>query len=260
MILRKIVGTTVIGFILLFTLAPIVIIIANSFTESSILTWPPVGFSMKWFVNFLRTPNFINGLIVSIKVATISSFLSLLMGFGAALAIDRYSFRFKNFVDTFLISPLMVPLIIIGIALLQFLSVLGVSVGFSALIIGHVIICMPFVVKTLRASLLLLDRAVEEAALSLGASPYKVLIRITIPMMKSGILASVVFSFIYSFNNLSVSIFLASPRLSTLPVEVWAAVEGSADPTVLAISTFIIGVTFCILILIQKLTGFERFM
>jgi putative spermidine/putrescine transport system permease protein len=250
----------VLGLIFSFVLAPILIIVITSFTESSILTWPPQGFSFRWFFSYFHSPVFIRASIVSIQLALISSLVSLSMGFGAAYALDRYNFSGKNFVETLLTSSLMVPLIIIGIALLQFFAFLKIGLSLFALVVGHVIICMPYVVKTMRASLLVFDRSVEEAAVSLGARPCQVLRRITLPMLKSGIFSSVVFSFIYSFNNLSVSLFLAGPRLAPLPVEVFTAIESSADPTVNAISTVIIGATFAIVVLVQKATGFERFM
>jgi putative spermidine/putrescine transport system permease protein len=157
-----------------------------------------------------------------------------------------------------LLSPLVIPLVVLGIALLQFLSRLGLAKTFTSLLLGHLVITMPYVVRTLLAALSGFNRSIEEAALNLGANPAKVLWYVTLPNLRSGFLAAAIFAFITSFGDISISIFLAGGRNATLPVRLFQFVQYAYDPTITAVSTVIIVLTMTLIVTLDWVMGLER--
>lgn len=249
----------VIILIYLFLLIPIIVVFLASLSKTSYLTFPPKEITLNWYKNALLQQQYVDSFIFSLLLATVTIFISLTIGTTLAYAITRYRFSGKDFLNLFVLSPLIFPMVIIGIALLQFYSMLRMSGTFLSLVLGHVVITLPFVVRTVSASLYRFDEALEEAAMTLGASKLKTFFKITLPLIKPGLIAGAIFAFIVSFDNVPVSIFLLGVKSSTLPVVLFSSIEYGVDPTIAAISTIIILLTGLAIFLVEKWIGFGRF-
>lgn len=237
---------------------PAVIVVISSFTAGERLNFPPEGFSLRWYYAAFDSEPFMTSLGVSLRLACLTTIGAVILGMCAAFALDRYEFRGKSFFRTLTLSPLIIPMVVIGLGLLQFLAWVGWAEPFSRLLAGHILITIPYVVRTISASLVLFDRNLEQAAMNLRARPWKVLLRITIPMLAPAIVASSVFVFVTSFGNISLSIFLGFSGQTTLPVAIFTYLETSYNPILAAISTLVIIVTVLVVALVAKLTGMEK--
>jgi len=241
-----------------FLLGPIAVVVASAFSPKSTLDFPPGGFSFKWFEKAFAYPPFQKAFITSLEVAVLATLLALAIGVPAALAIQRHKFRGKDALQNFFLSPVIVPEIVLGLALLQqVMVVLHIDVLW-ALILGHAVILTPYAVRVTGASLTLSNPAVEEAARGLGAGPLTTFFRITLPIIQPGIIAASVLSFITSFNNVPLSLFLTGPGVSTLPIQMFIYVEFSFDPTVAAISAMILVLTVVFALVAERLVGLKN--
>ena len=237
---------------------PAVIIVAAAFTQGDTLRFPPEGFSLRWFKAALESAPFMGSLWTSTRLACVATALSLAIGLGAAFAIDRYEFRGREAFRTLTLSPLVVPMVVLGLGLLQFLSWMRLNQTLVGLLAGHVLITLPYVVRTLSASMVLFDRTLEQAAMNLRASPWRVLRRITLPLLMPALLSATVFAFVTSFGNITLSVFLGTSGVTTLPVQIFTYVEHSYDPVLAAVSALVIVVTLTLLVVVEKLVGVEK--
>jgi len=181
------------------------------------------------------------------------------MGTMVALAIKRYTYRFPELLKTMFLSPLMVPAVIIGIALMRFMNMLGWINSFKAILVAHLLITMVYVIRTVLSSLVGYDISIEYAARDLGAGPLLTFRKITFPLIKPGLIVAGMFSFIVSLDETTISIFIAGGRTTTLPVRIYSMLEHGLDPTVTAISSLLIVLALCILLLINKVMGLDKF-
>jgi putative spermidine/putrescine transport system permease protein len=242
----------------LFMALPALVVVGASLNTSDLLSFPPTGLTLRWYAVSFQNAAFMQSLWVSIWLAVVATILALLIGGPAAYALARYEFRGRDAALSILLSPLAVPAVVFAIGLLQLLVVLGLARTFTGLVIGHFVIALPYVVRTLTAAFTLFDPALEQAARNLRASTFQMIRRVTLPVMLPSILSAAVFAFVTSFGNLTVSIFLAGPRLTTLPVQIFAYVDQSLDPSVAAVSTIVIMVTLVIILMIERLVGLQR--
>jgi putative spermidine/putrescine transport system permease protein len=237
---------------------PAVIVVVSSLSRTTYLTFPPQGLTLAWYWRAFESEAFMGSLALSTRLAVAATVLALAIGTPAAYAVDRYRFRGRELLQSFLISPLIVPLVVLAIGLLQLLTWLGLGQPFLRLLIGHVVITLPYVVRTMTASLALFDRSLEEAAMSLRATPWQVLRRVTLPVLLPGLLSSAVFCFVTSFGNITVSVFLSRGGQVTLPVQIFTYVEHSYDPVLAAVSTLVIAVTIAVIVVVERTVGLER--
>ncbi|WP_167578060.1 ABC transporter permease [Ammoniphilus sp. YIM 78166] len=244
--------------IFIYLIAPIVVLVGAAFNAEAYMAFPPKSFSLHWFQVVMNDPAFMNALWVSIQLGIAASLLALMIGTMTAYGVERLPSRWRNGMNAFLNSPLQIPTIVLGIALFQLFKGMGIALSFTTLLLGHIILCMPYVVRTVGASLYRFDRSVEEAALTLGASPPVVFWKITLPLLRPALLASAIFGFVVSFGNLAISMFLTSSRITTLPIQMFGYVQFSPDPRIAAISVVVIFVTVCIMYLTEKLVGLDR--
>lgn len=226
--------------ILLYLLAPIIVVIATAFTTTAYPVFPPQGFTLKWFYHFLGMSEFTDAVQRSALLALTSTIVASLLGTFSALALDRYRFKGRDAISAFMLSPILFPTIVLGLALLVFFSQIGLSGSFIGLVIAHSLLTTPFVIRLVMASLAEFDPAVEEAARNLGAGWWRTFLQVTLPLIRPGVLAGAVFAFIISFDELVVTLFLAGPDMTTLPVRIYTYVEFSSTPTISAISTTLI--------------------
>lgn len=232
-----------------FLMAPTFVVVPMSFTASNALTFPPEGFSTRWYEKMLTDPQWSTGFVNSAQVAFLTAVLATVLGTLAALGTVRGQFPGKSAVNALVLSPLIVPVIIIAIGMFSVFvrwKITGTIVG---LVLAHTALAVPFVVVNVATSLRTMDRNLELAAQSLGAGPVRTFRRITLPLILPGVLAGGLFAFITSWDEVVVSIFLTTARFRTLPVEMWEQVRQVVDPTVAAVSTTLLTVTTTVLLL-----------
>jgi putative spermidine/putrescine transport system permease protein len=246
------------GVVYVFLTLPSVVVVCSSVSETDYLTFPPKGFTLAWYRLALQSKPFMDSLVLSTKLAGLATCIAVIIGTLAAYLLDRYKFWGRTIFIAGVLSPLVIPGIVLAIAILQMLVALGMRPSFWTLLVGHVVIVFPYVVRIMVAALATYDRSFEEAAMSLRAGPGTTALRITLPILEPALLSAAVFAFVMSFGNVAVSIFLGGVHDTTLPTQIFAYVQFSYDPILAAVSTMIIAVTLAVLVLIERLIGYER--
>lgn len=230
-----------------FLLAPTLIVVALSFSSEEIFFFPPSGFGVRWYGNFFHDPIWSNGTITSLKVALLTMALSTVLGTLTALGLVRGRFVGRPLITALILSPLIAPTVVVGLGIyIMYLRahLVGTMLAFVA---TDTALAMPFVVINVAASLRTVDRNLELAARNLGAGPVKTFFRITLPLILPGVIAGALFSFITSWDEVVVAIFLSTPLLQTLPVVMWTGVQNGVDPTVAAASSIVTAVSIVLL-------------
>ncbi len=233
--------------VLVFLIAPVIIILIVSFSAADYLSFPPPGLSLRWYERFLGAVAWRRAIGVSLQVATLTMVFATVLGFLAALALVRARIRFKGAIYAFLLSPMIVPTIITAIGLYFFFVRLKATGSILAMALGHTVLALPVVVIIVAATLQGFDARLEHAALSLGASRLTALRRITLPLIAPGVFSAALFAFLTSFDELLIPLFLSGVEAQTLTVRVWNSLVLEVDPTIAAVSSFLIGVTAAIL-------------
>ncbi len=243
---------------IIFLIGPFVIIFSASFSQSQTLSFPPVGFTLFWFQKVVSMPMFINAFKISIQIAILASFFALLLGIPVAYALARFSFFGKRVVELATTFPVIVPQMVAGLALLRIFVLMGVFSINTTLLIGHTIIILPFAVRMIHSSILNLPVSVEEAAVSLGASRIKTFFLVVLPNISVGLISAFILTFITSFNNVPISLFLTGPGVSTLPIVMLTYMEYYFDPSIAALATILIVITLGVVFTMQKLLGVSK--
>lgn len=251
-------GTVVRALVYIGLILPAVVVVIASFTASDSLAFPPEGFSIQWYRNAFTSGPFMSALWTSTKLAVSATVIVLIAGSAAAFAIVRYQFLGKSIFQSLALSPMIVPVVVLGLGLLQFLSWVGLSQSYFGLFVGHLIVMLPYVIRTMVTGLLLLDRTLEHAAMNLRAPPFRVFRKITVPLLVPSLITSGVFAFVTSFGNVTLSSFLAVAGTVTLPVQIFTYVEYSYDPIVAAVSTIVIAVTALVILIIERVIGVDK--
>ena len=251
--------TTVALAVIIFLQVPVIVVVLAAFSATSYLTIPPQGWTLSWFGKVLSDPTYLSAIRMSLMLACGSTLMSLVLGVAAAYALFRKAVPGSEAITSFLMAPLVLPAVVIGVALLQYFSLTGLRGSLFGLLIAHVVITVPYVVRSALASLSGLDLAVEEAARVLGASGFEAFRLVTLPLITPGLVAGALFAFITSLDNVPVTIFLMSASQTTLPVLIFTSVEMGIDPSVAAVSTLLIAATGIVLLLAERRFGFHRF-
>lgn len=242
----------------LFIIAPLVMIIAVSFTGKGYLSLPTDGLSLRWFYAILDNPDFIDAFWMSVWLAFVSASIAVIISIPAALAIARNKFVGRDAISAFLLSPLMIPHLVMGVAFLQFYSKVGLGGTFFGLAAAHVVLITPYALRLTLASVTGMSVDAENAALTLGASKATVFRRITFPLILPGVAGGWLLSFITSFDELTMSVFVASPSTQTLPVKMYHHIEQTIDPLIASVSTVLIVLTFLVMIVLDKFYGLDK--
>ena len=242
---------------ILFVLAPIAIVCVVAFTPEGFLSLPTRGPSLRWFRAIAANPEFVDAFRDSLWLGALSSTLAVGVSVPAALALARYRFRGREALAAFLLSPLMIPHVVLGVAFLRFFTQVGLGGTFLALVLAHVVIVMPFAVRLTLAAATGMDRSVENAALSLGGGGFTVFRRVTLPLILPGVASGWVLAFITSFDELTMSVFIASPSTTTLPVRMFLYIQDNIDPLVCAVSAALIAIAVVAMLVIDRLYGLE---
>jgi putative spermidine/putrescine transport system permease protein len=234
---------------IVFLIGPSLIVIPMGFSSSQILEFPPPGWSLHWYEKALTDPSWTSGFVISFQVAIVTAFVATILGTLGAMGIVRGRFPGKSLANAMILSPLIVPVIIIAIGMFAIYVRWKITGSLVGLVIAHSALAMPFVVVSVSTSLRTIDRNLELAAQNLGADPVRTFTRITLPLILPGVLAGFLFAFLTSWDEVVVAIFLTTAKFRTLPVEMWEQVRQVVDPTVAAVATIVLAVTTTVLLL-----------
>jgi putative spermidine/putrescine transport system permease protein len=239
--------------IFVFLTLPIFIILPISFSSAKYLQFPPKGFSLQWYQDFFSDRVWISATLLSLRVAAITMVLATVFGTMASLALVRGKFRGKMLVHGFLLSPMIIPVIIIAISVYLFfakLRLIGTGVG---LVLAHTVLALPFVVINVSATLKGFDETLERAAMSLGANRLKTFLKITFPLIRPGVMSGALFAFITSFDEVVIAIFISGAYAVTLPKQMWDGIRISLNPTIAAVSSLLICFSVALMLMIELL-------
>jgi putative spermidine/putrescine transport system permease protein len=255
----RLAGLVLIFVIISFLLTPIVVTIVMAFDARSYLgPLPPPALSFRWFAQFFSDDYFLRGLSTSVQLAVLSVTVALCVGVATAFAVDRTSFVGKEALISLFLSPLLVPPVVTGFALLLFLSHLGLINGFARLLCGHIIITVPYTIRATLAGLSGIDRSLTEAALNLGATERQAFWEITLPLARTSIVSGAIFAFAVSMDDVAVSIMLTDATTFTLPVALISSMRANFDLTIAAASVMLMMVTLALILMLDKFVGLNR--
>ena len=242
----------------IFLMTPLVVTIAVSFGSSTVFTLPPPDWSLRWYERLASTRGLLPALTVSLQVASISTAISMALGTLCAIALVRGRFPGREAISTFLVSPLMLPGLVIGIAMLQGFKSMGLRDVYASLLIAHVIITLPYIARTVVSALGLFDFSLIDAARTLGCSYPAALMRVLVPALAPAFLTSGMFAFLASMDNYPISIFFTDAWTKTLPIQMLQYVEERPDPTIAAISAGLVLLAIVALIIGDRLVGLRK--
>jgi putative spermidine/putrescine transport system permease protein len=244
--------------VMVFILAPLVVTIAISISDTAFVAFPPRGFTTQWYQKVLRDPEFLSSFAFSAGLALAATAGALALGVPAAFAVARHQFPGRDAAAAALLSPLIFPVLITGVALLQLFAMIGSNNTPLNLWIAHVLVTMPYVVRTVAASLMLVDATLEEAALTLGAGRWRVLRRITFPQIAPGLAAGSLFAFMISFDNFPISMWLADAEHNPIPLLIFQKIASVFEPSVAAMSTLMIFFAMAVVLVVERVAGVRR--
>lgn len=251
-------GPVLVALLMAFVLLPVVVVTVAAFNEKAILSFPPDSYSVKWFVRAFSYPDFREGFRASLIITGWSSILALVIGTCLSIAVKRLEFKGKKTLLAILHSPLVVPHFTLGLGLLILVSQASMHRSYGIVILCHVMLVLPFVLRSVYVSMENLDERLEQAAASLGASPLRVMFTITIPLLAPGLFGGWLFAAIMSFSEFTASLFVTTQETQTLPVAMYNYVREFADPTLAALSVVYIVVTAAVLAFANYFLGLGK--
>jgi putative spermidine/putrescine transport system permease protein len=240
--------------VLAFLALPALVVIPLSFSSVRFFVFPPPGWSLRWYANFLTAPDWQLAIFISVGLGLASTLIALVLGTLASLALVRYRFRGRNLVYALLLSPLIMPVIILAIGLYFTFAPLGYVGSPVVIVVGHVILAAPYVIVTLMAALERFDITLERAALSLGCPPWQVFLRVTFPVIRPAFLAAAFLAFLASFDDLLIALFLGGPQMKTIQLQMWQGIRFESDPTIAAASSILMVVSLIVFVAVQAQT------
>lgn len=243
----------------LFLLLPIIVSVFLSFDDREFLgAFPPSTFSLRWYRSFLENPAYLDGLVTSVKLALLSTAISATAGSAAAVALSQARWRGRDLMETLFLAPKLVPTVVVGFSILGFASAIQLFDPFTRLVMGHVIITIPFTIRATLASLVGIRRNLVDAAVSLGAPPWRAFLDVTLPLARTGVIAGALMAFVLSFDEVAVSLFLSDAFTQTLPIALVAEMRANLNLTVAAVSTVFAALTIVLVILLDRAIGLDN--
>ncbi|WP_454854117.1 ABC transporter permease [Rhizobium binxianense] len=245
---------------LVILLVPVFIVVLAGLNSGDYLTFPPQGLSLRWVRAFLSSPVFLQAYGISFVIAFISTLISTVLGTAAAIYLTRSQSRVSGLLRGFFLLPIVLPGVVLGLALYVFYVTSGIGLArtMGGLLIGHVIVTCPFVIATVTAALVGFDRSLEEAARSLGASPFTAFRLVTLKIIGPAVSAGAIFAFIVSFGQFEVTLFLSTPNLQTLPIAMYVSMRYQFEPTAAAAGIFAILLVVLSTVLTSRLVNLKR--
>ena len=246
---------------LLIIVAPVVIVLMTSFTEGRSLKFPPTGFSLQWYEALFdpsKSRQIHRAVSNSLEVAAWSTGFGILFGSMASLGLARNRHRLARVADGLFLSPLVLPGLTFGLAALMYFTLIGFRPSLNLIIAGHMIVTVPFIIRTTSASISQLDPALNDSSQSLGASWFYTMRRVTLPLIAPGIFAGAFLAFMASIDNVPVSLFLSTARTDMLPIRMWGMMESTLDPRIAAVSGVLIAAAFLLMLVMEWTVGLTR--
>lgn len=241
------------GLIALFLLLPIVFIVLLSFGSSQWLVFPPPDWTLKWYEQFFSNPGWMASVLTSLKVAVITTLCAVALGLPTAFALVRGRFPGRELLYALFTLPMIVPLVIIAVAVYALFLKLGYTGTLFSFVVSHVIVALPFTIISIINSLKLFDQSIEDAAVICGASRMQAVYRVTFPAIRPGMVAGALFAFLVSWDEVVLSVMMASPTLQTLPVKMWTTLRQDLTPVIAVASTLLIGLSILIMVIAATL-------
>ncbi len=241
------------GLILLFLIMPIIVIIPLSFNSDSFLMYPMSGFSLRWYEEFFGSEVWRTALKNSMIISPLATVVAVVLGTLASIGLVRANFSGKALLVSILIAPMVVPVVIVGVAVYLFFSPLGLTGSYTGLVLAHAVLGVPFVVITVTATLQGFDYNLVRAAASLGANPVTTFFKVTLPLVAPGVVSGALFAFATSFDEVVVTLFLASPEQSTLPRQMFSGIRDNISPTIAAVATVLIVLATLMLLVLERM-------
>lgn len=235
------------GFVFAYLIFPILIVIPMSFSSAPYAIFPPPGLSLRWYNSYLGSYQWLRATALSFEVGALTALISIVLGTPAAFALVRGRFAGKDLLNTFLILPLVVPTIIVAIALYSLFADLYLIGTVSGLVLAHTLLAAPLVVIIVSSTLKGDDRSLERAAMSLGATPWRTFVHVTLPLVQQGVWSAAIIAFITSFDEVVIAIFITGSSAITLPRQMWDGVRTEIDPTIAAVSSLLVGMSIVVL-------------
>jgi putative spermidine/putrescine transport system permease protein len=243
---------------LLVLTAPTIIVLIASFSASPTLQFPPPGFSIQWYLALFNFPELRAAAFTSLKVASITAVVCVVLGIAACLAMTNSRGRWVAAMDALVMSPLALPGVAVGLGMMAFFATVGIRLSVLTLVIGHIVICTPYVVRNVLASLTQLGSSLQEASTALGASATHTFFNVTLPLIKPGVIIGAFMAFLTSFDNVAVSLFLSDARTEVLPIRMWSMIENDLDVRAAAISGVLIMLTALLMLVMERASGLSR--
>jgi putative spermidine/putrescine transport system permease protein len=241
-----------------FLALPLVMVMLVSLTAKSYLSLPTDGVSLRWYAAMLDNPQFIAAFKTSLLLGLSSACIAQLLAIPAAYALARMQFTGRQAIAAILMSPLLIPHLVLGVAFLQFFSQIGMRGGFVGLVLAHTVVVAPYAVRLMMSAYTGMDPSLERAARSLGASAWTAFVRITLPLAIPGVVSGWLMAFIHSFDETTMTVFLAAPSMTTLPVRIYLHIEETVDPLVAAVSSTLIVLAVVLMVILDKWFGLDR--
>jgi putative spermidine/putrescine transport system permease protein len=251
-------AVVIIGTIALFMLIPLAVVVSSSLSASEFLVFPPQGLSIRWYSEVVKSEAYLSAGWISLKLALITVAISLFIGTGAAIALTLFSFPGGQLLSAIFVSPLILPSLIFAIGLLMVFSTYADGPSFTGLVVGHVVITIPYVIRTVSASLADMDSNLDDASRMMGARWWQRYWLVILPQCKTGMATGAFFVFNISFDDAVVALFMRAPDIETLPMRIYSTLEFSPDPSVAAVSTIMIGITMILILIMNQLFGLSR--
>lgn len=249
-------GLFYVGAVYAFLLLPIAIIVLMSLNAGEFMTFPPQGISLRWFGALFVNEAFMRAIRSSLLLAATATLISSVIGIAGALYVVRHAQRLREPLRMLLMMPLMLPEILTAIALLFFLYASGIGTRtMFGLVVGHVLVTLPYVFTNVASALYNQDASLEQAARSLGASPWRAFVRVTLPLIKPGIITGALFAFVISFDLFNMSLLLKGIGMTTLPLQLFDYLRWDFDPTAAAVSTVSIVLTLAVVVWVDRTVG-----
>ncbi|MDQ0390283.1 ABC transporter permease [Labrys monachus] len=233
----------------IFLLLPIVLIVALSFGSSQWLQFPPPAWTLKWYRQLFADPDWIASFVASLEVAVTVTVLSTLLGFMASIGLTRGRFPGRGFLRALFLTPMILPVVVLAVALYALFLRLHLNGTFAGFVIAHLVVALPFAVISISNALERFDTAIEDAAVLCGAGRLEAMMRVTVPAIHLGLFGAAIFSFLASWDEVVVAVFMASPDLQTLPVRIFATLRQDLSPVIAAASALLVGATALMMLL-----------
>lgn len=249
------------GLGLVILVGPVIIVLLTSFTAGRSIKFPPSGFSIEWYLLLfdpVRSAPIHRAALNSLQVAGVAMAASTVLATLAAVAIGRRRGRWVRALDTFFMSPMILPMLAFGLAALMYFTLLGFRPSLGLIMVGHLVVVAPFVFRTTSASMSQLDPALLESSASLGAGWFYTFRRVTVPVIAPGIAAGAFLAFVASLDNVPVSLFLAGPRSDMLPIRMWGMMESTLDVRVAAVSGVLVATVLFSMLIMERVVGLTR--